>query len=285
MSHLAVIEAAEAVLEQPDEDALVELMAEIARVPPEHKAETLIEWARSEFWHPLLMMCVGWQGDVARAAGRALKRALDKDTPGRRWDLCDHSVGRSSIHRLLGMQGNASACYACLPFRTWIDDDARSWIAAAIGIQPIYDLEAAQKWRHLDIRDVILWDPRTNEARLAGEATSFSGFVMPERLDTTLKVWGDAGAYFRAWATLRARQFGILRSAATGAWNHPASELPDSGMPGALLIGNAMRARWPSPDVGSVIAGPGLTPAELQYAAIRAANLPNFEGGTRGRGD
>ena len=265
------------------EAALVELMEQIRALEEPERGDALLWWARSPYWHTVLMMAEGWHGALAREAWRVLKRNLDADTPGRRWDKLDHGVGRASITRLLGMEGDAGAYYATAPFRSWIDDDQRPWIAGAIGAPPIFG-DAAMSWLHLDIREVILWDPRANEVRLAGEHASYAGFVMPDHAPVRLTVWGDGRAFFRAWAAARAQQFKVLQAAARGEWKHPAAELPDSGLPGALLIGSIGRARWPSCDAETVIAGPGLAAGELQAAAIRAANLPSFEGGSRGRG-
>lgn len=266
------------------ERALVELMEEIRDTPDEQRHDALVWWARSPFWHAALMLAQGWHGQLARDAWKALKHDLDADTPSRRWNNLDPAVGRASINRLLGMEGEDGAFYATAPFRTWVDDDERPWIAGAIGICPAADHEAVMRWAHIDIRAVILWDPRTNEVGLAGEHPSVSLFLMPEYPDRRLTVWADGAAFFRAWAAARRGNLNLLRAAARGEWRHPASELAESGLPGALLIGSVSRARWPMCEVETVISGPGLTAAELHAAAIRGANLPSFEGGMRGRG-
>lgn len=268
------------------EVALVELMAAIRDLPDQERHEALVEWARSPLWDGLLMLCEGWQGKIARAAYKALQRELAADSPGKQWDALDHSKGRDSIKRLLGVAGDPAAIYASIPFKAWTDeDDGRAWIAGAIGVRPMFDADAARRWEHLDIRDVILWDPRTNEVRLVGEHRTHSAFVLPDTPDARLKVWGDPAAHFRAWASQRARTWALCRAKTAGQWKHPASEPADGGLPGALLIGSIDRARWPDSGASTVISGPGLTAAELHMAAVRAANLPNFEGGMRGRGD
>jgi hypothetical protein len=262
-----------------DERALVALLEQLRDAPAEERHSALLEWARSPLWHCAGMLLEGWQGQLHREAYRALKQALQADTPGRRWDMLDHRVGRASIIRLLGLSGDAGpALYASAAFKTWIDDDARTWIAGAIGAPPLFDADRLLDWRHLDIRDVILWDPRTNEAMLAGEHADVSQYVLPDVVPPRLTVWGDCGAYFRAWAAGRVRIGKLAEARGRGEWAHPISEPGDGGLPGALLIGEWMRATWPHPRTETIAAGPGMTAAELHAAAHRAARLPRFEG-------
>lgn len=281
----AIVDAWRAYLESDDyrvacesQAALVELMAEIRDLPDEDRHEALVWWARSPLWGAPLMLCLDWQGRIARDAYRALKRELAADTPGRRWNMLEPSVGRASIHRLLALTGDPAAIYAAAPFRSWTDDDGRAWIAGAIGCPPYFDNDAALRWEHLDITDVILWDPRTNEARIAGEHASTSVFVMPEQPDPRLTIWGDCGAFFRAWAARRVRTGKLWIMRARGEWQHPIDEPADGNLPGGLLIGDAFRARWPVTDSTTIVAGAGLSATELHAAAFRAARLPVFEG-------
>lgn len=260
--------------DQPDE--LIAIMEELRDCPAEYQHAELAAWARSPWWHPLLMMALGWHGEIARAAWIALKSDMAADTPGRRWDQCDPTLGRASIVRLLGLEGHQAAYYASSAFRTWVDDDDLNWIAGAIGAQPLADTEASVRWCHLDIRDVILWNPRTNEARLAGEHKSTSTYVLPSHPVGPLTVWADCGAFFRAWAANRARTGSLIQKRAAGEWAHPIAEPDDGNLPGGLLIGSIHRARWPSPPVEQVLAAEGLTGAELHFAAVHAASLPGF---------
>lgn len=268
------------------EAELVQFMADVRDAPDEDRHATLLWWARSPYWSPILMMCGGWQGKIARNAARALKRELAADTPGKRWNGLPHDVGRASIERLLGMRDHPSHIYACAAFRTWIDDDGRSWIAGAVGAPPILS-RGISDWLHLDISDVVLWDPRTNETRLVGEHQSTANFVLPEIVDLRVTLWADGGAFFRAWAARRARKADLFRAVSNGKWKHPVMEDRDSGLPGGLVIGDIGRARWPSDalsGVSAVTAGPGLTHAELHHCAVRSANFPRFEGGFVDRG-
>ena len=258
------------------EAALAQYMADLCQLPNDDQHAALSNWARSDHWHPALMICTGWQGSVARAAWDALKADLAAATPGRRWDQIDPQIGRASICRLLKLEGEAAAAYAAAPFRTWTDDDGRSWIAGAIGCRPFLDAAAATRWCHLDIRDVLLWEPRTGEVIVAGEHRSISTFVMPDHVSDRLMVWGEGSAFFRAWAHARARTGQLAMRRAAGDWAHPVTEPRDGGLPGGLLIGNIRRATWPMPDVRSVTAGQGVTVGELHYAAACAARLPLF---------
>jgi hypothetical protein len=256
--------------------AIVAIMAQVRDCSPEEQHATRVAWARSPWAHPLMMLMEGWQGEVARASYAALKRDLGRDTPGRRWDACEPANGRASILRLLDIADEPVAAYAAAPFRTWVDDDDRSWIAGAVGIMPFLDPDAAIRWRHIDIREVILWDPRTNEARIAGEPLSRSDYVLPDYTDGTLKVWGDPAAFFRAWAAERVRIASLIRAEAQGQWAHPIVEPADGGLPGALLVGDVADARWPRVDATTIVAEEGASLTDMRWAAVRAAGLPQF---------
>lgn len=260
------------------EKVIVSIMAELRDCPREHRRAEMVAWARSRLWHPALMVAMGWQGEVARDAYRAFRQDLDADTPGRRWYACDPALGRASIIRLLGLNDCPVASYAGVPFSVWTDDDDRDWIAGAIGCSPFLDPDAAMYWSHLDIRDVLLWCPRTNEVHIAGEHQSVAAYIMPDQPLPTLKVWGNPASFFKAWAAERARvgELAVLRS--QGRWAHPIHEAADSGLPGALLVGNAEEAQWPRPQVDRVVACAGVHERDLRRAALRAAGLPAFAG-------
>lgn len=260
------------------ERGLLELMAQIRDLADDERHEALVWWARSPYWGAPLMLCVGWQGKLARAAYAALKRDLEADTPGRRWNELDWKVGRASIARLLGLADSPFGFYATFPFRTWPDDDGRTWIAGAVGCEPLTDTAKMLRWNHLDIREVILWDPRTNEAQIAGEHRSTSMFILPDMQEQRVAVWGDCGAYFRAWAARRLRTAQLARMRVNGEWAHPIAEPADGSLPGWLLVGECLRARWPYTDASKITAEAGITVTELKAAAHRAARLPVFEG-------
>lgn len=259
------------------ERALVDLMAQLRALPDDEAPDALRWFVRSPWWHPMLMLCEGWQGQVARRAYALLRRDLDVESPGRRWESIDPAAGRSSIVRLLGLEDHAARYYAADAFKVWRDDDGRDWIAGAVGSRPWSDADRLAGWYHLDIRDVILWDPRTNDARIVGEHSSVSAFIMPDHATTKLRVWGDCGAYFRAWASARAAIGVLMHRRSSGEWKHPIAEAADGGLPGALLIGDYNRARWPCVGTTNIVAEAGVSVAELHFAVARATGMPNFE--------
>lgn len=271
----------------PDDETeahLLAIMEEIRDLDGHDRRDALIDWARSEWWHPAQMLYLDWPGKLAREAWRALKQELEADTPSRRWNNAPHAHGRPSIARLCGMEGSPFATYACAPFRTYIDDDERSWIAGAVGAMPMLDSKRMMRWNHLDITDVILWDPRTGEGRLAGEHHSTSNLILPYIQDERMTVYGDTGAYFRAWAGRRARTAELGQRKARGEWNHPVCEPDDGGLPGALILGEVGKVQWRGVTAATVIASTGVTKDELRGAALRAAHLPKFTEGGDARG-
>lgn len=262
---------------------LVNLMEEIRDLPNEQRPDALLWWARSRWWHPAGMIMTGWQGALHRDAYRVLERCLAADTPARRWNNSDWRVGRASIARLVGVEGHPAAIYATIPFRTWDDGAGRSWIAGAVGCMPMLDIDEVAAWNHLDISDVILWDPRTNDTRLVGEHRSQSVIIAPDAPDADpsgrLTVYADGAAFFADWARRRAGLGLRIRDKAEGRWTHPLVEPRDSGLPGALIVGPTGKARLPRDLAQTIVAGPGVTAGDLHAAAVRAANLPTIVGG------
>lgn len=268
-----------------NEAAIVDLMEQIAALPVDERHAVLVCWARSDRWHAGLMLCTGWQGALAREAWKAFKRDTEADTPARSWNLIDHAVGRESIIRLLGLEGDRCASYATAAFKGMVDDDGRGWIAGAIGCPPWLDADRLCAWRHLDITDVILWDPRTGEGRIAGEHSSCARMTLPHIQGDRLTVFGDVAAFFQAWAAARCQTAHRASWARMpGEWAHSVIEPDDGGLPGALIIGSPDRLSWGGVTAATVVAGPGTTRRALQDAALRAARLPAFEenGGARG---
>lgn len=273
-------------MRRADDDAaeIVAFWEQIRDVEEQYRHETLVWFARSPWWHPCGMILADWQGKLHRAAWKALQKDLGANTPGRRWNATPHSLGRASIARLLGQAGTACPGYVTAPFRTWIDDDDRSWIAGAVGCPPCFDVDAVMHWRHLDIDEIILWCPRTGEARLAGEDPSTVRMILPCDQGASLTVWGDAGAFFRAWAQRRAGTADKMRRKTSGEWVHPVTESPDGEMPGALVVGDIGKLRWGNVRASTIVAGPGMTRRDLHAAALRAASLPAFVDGGAPRG-
>lgn len=206
---------------------------------------------------------------------RARSEALREDTPAKRWNDASHETSRASIIRVLGLEGFDHADYATMPFRAIVDGE-KAIIACAIGCPPIYDRDRVIDWTHLDIREVLLWDPRANTIRVAGDEDC-DNLILPLEQDERMTVFADAHAFIRAWAGRRIRiaECGVRR--ARGEWMHPVHEGVDGGLPGALVIGKIAQPGWNRVTAKSVIAGAGTDKAQLYKAAVAAANLPKFE--------
>lgn len=218
------------------------------------------------------MLCEDWQGKVAREADRALQTDLAADSPGRAWFNAAVSIGRAGIHRLLGIGQVPGCAYASAPFRT-LEYDERSWIAAAIGAV-VGDL----RWTHLDIRDVILWDPRTGETRLYGDAPRQPHLVVPDICDDRVRVYSDARAYFAAWAARR-----LLTAQSKGEWLHPVAVPRDGNLPGILVLGDLHQSGWSYVHAETLIADAGINQHDLYRAVLASRGMPSIEGGSGAR--
>lgn len=202
--------------------------------------------------------------------------ALKEDTPAKRWEEAGHATGRASIIRMLGLEGYAHADYATMPFRVLVAADGSPRIACAIGCPPIYDRDRVLDWTHLDIREVLLWEPRQNRIDVAGDE-GCSHLILPDVQDDRLTVFADPRAYLRAWAGRRIRIAEQGSRRARGECLHPVSEGTDGGLPGALIIGEPVQPGWHRVTAKTVVAGAGTDKATLFKAAVASANLPRFE--------
>lgn len=197
-------------------------------------------------------------------------------SPGAVWMRARYERGRASICRALHIdRSEPTAAYATLPFAIVEDEEGETQIAGAIGIYPAFSVG---DWTSVDISDVILWSPRTNRVRIMGEARSASCLVLPAIIPTDrLAVYGDGFAFFRAWADNRAYIAALAVERAKGKWVHGVIEPADSGIPGALAIGDLNKMRIADIDTHVLVAGPGIDAAKLKSALFRSANLPRVE--------
>jgi hypothetical protein len=161
-----------------------------------------------------------------------------------------------------------TAGYAVQPF-TVLETDLGNWIAGAVGHA---DPLRYGEWSAAG--DVILWNPRTEEVRLRGETGS--ALICPFRAEPRLTIYGQGFAFFRAWADNRAA---IAQRINLAAANHRATnaEPMDSGIPGALAIGDLAKIDWRAVDASVLVAGPGIDAKALNKAIIRSARLPRVE--------
>jgi hypothetical protein len=236
----------------------------------------LLKFARSHRFHPAGMMLEGWQGALHREAYQILRASLDRDTPGRAWDLAFNVADRRTICRALKIDpAEQGAFYATFPFRIVRDGD-KAWIAGAIGCQRALDPNSVRDWRHTDVSDVILWNPRTGHVQLAGDPSAT--LIEPaDYANGRYNIYGDGFAFFRAWADKRAEiGAGIISAKASNSHIIPVEPV-DSGMPGALVIGDLDQVRWRDLNATVLVAGPGIDPQKLNRAIFRSARLPRVE--------
>lgn len=259
--------------EEAEDDTLgtfVALLEELRDLEGHDRRDALAEWVRSAWWTPCGMILEGWQGELHREAYRCLSADLEADIPGRRWNQADYSAGRDTIARLLGAEGFKHRLYATLPFRLiWTQED-EPWIGGAIGCPPALDAEKYGAWEHIDIRHVILWNPKTNQTRLLGDEEQPSHLVMPEPVPPELEVFSDTRAFFSAWARQRAAYAGMAQL-------HQLPESRDGHLPGALVVGSIEKVRFPIHAADTLVARRPLSRAALRNAVLRSANLPKIE--------
>jgi hypothetical protein len=161
-----------------------------------------------------------------------------------------------------------SAAYATEPF-TVLSIDEKNWIAGAVG-------------HHAGLRygdwhptgDVILWNPRTGETRLRGDIGP--ALIVPFHPEPRLPVYTDGFAFFRAWADNRAAIY-TRQSIAAEMHKTTNADPRDSGIPGALAIGDLNKIDWFNTGATVLAATPGLDPKALNRAVIRSARLPRVE--------
>lgn len=190
------------------------------------------------------------------------------------WWSAEPSRLIGAIDKTLRIDPNDPATpYARLPFRL-VADQGSNWIAAATHICPVLDPSA--HWHPDIIGDVILWNPRTNDVRVMGEAISQSLVIGPDRADA-LTVYRDPFPFFRAWIETRAATWGRYMAMRDRKWQHGVNEPRDGGLPGALAIGDiATIKRWP--DASTMIAGPGVDADALRRSVWASHNVPRVIG-------
>jgi len=218
---------------------------------------TLSEWARSPAWHPVLMICEGWQGKLAREAYKARETDLASATVGRAWWDAKPELGRASIHRILEINPEPGAFFASMPFRVMRYDE-QDWIGGAVGF-----VAGGPYWTHLDISDVVLWSPRTHETRLWGDAKGERALIGADAEMDSPVVYADGFNFFKAWAALR-----------LASRHQPERE--GGYLPGVLAVGG-LHQRWSALRVETLLAGPGVDKNQLGRAVMASARLPGVK--------
>lgn len=196
-------------------------------------------------------------------------------TPGDIWHSTPYSHHRKAIFKALRVDpSDPSAGFACACFRV-IADDGVTYIAGAVGCPPHSDLERFINWTPDDISNVILWNPRTNDTRILGEARSQTVLISPESREGMITVYQDAFAFFRAWCERRAEFIVRRQGVITNGWLHPMPEPRDSFIPGALVVGDLAKVKeWPRLSEATLIPGPGVSEDDLKKSVWRSAEIP-----------
>lgn len=251
-------------------------MEQLNALEGSERHQALSEWAGGNMFSACGFLLEGWQGKLHREAWRCREVDLSAETPGKAWDDADYKAGQETTARLLGVSGWKDRFYVAFPFRTvWTQED-EPWIAGAVGCPPLLEAEKMRYWSHLDIRHVIFWNPKTGAARLDDEAADTSHVILPEVRGDELTVYADIRAFFSAWA----RQRGQYHFARGSGW----PENRDGHLPGALIIGEPRKVRWPVHAAPTLIAGPGIDRDTLNNMVLRSANLPQVLEAGVGRG-
>lgn len=198
-------------------------------------------------------------------------------SPALAWSLAPYELGRRTIMRALQIDpAEQFAGYATNAFRIISTAEDETWIAGAIGAPPSFDAKRLLAWSHLEIRDIVLWNPRTNALRILGQPQHAHMLVTPDHLDTRVTVYGEGQSLFRAWADKRAQTAAAIISAKANAHVIPV-EPADSDLPGVLALGELHRLAWLDLNATVLVAGPGIDAAKLNKAIFRSARLPKVE--------
>lgn len=187
-----------------------------------------------------------------------------KDCPGKTW--WNAPPVHQAVARALRIDpAQDGAVYALAPFR-YARIDGKHTILAAWPAPRIFD-PVDDDW--LGIEQVIAWDPVTNNATiLDDDGAQLVGPLTEE----TATIYADPRAFLTDWAKRRAG-FAIQRQAARqGTWAARPGE--HDAAPGALIVGDLKKIRWPIATMPRDLTIVGADPREINKAILRAARLP-----------
>lgn len=202
---------------------------------------------------------------VQRNAEIRYARAIDDNTPGKRWFYAP--LDRAPVYRALRINpADRGATYAAAPFRVGRNDDG-AWRILAAHPTPAILTDPTPDW--LDIETVIAWDPISDTAHILGETTDQLAGALTDEANT---VFASPRAFFQAWAMRRAAFYGQFRQACGREWHAMPKERDEA--PGALLIGDLGKVRLSPSLLPPHIECAGIDPRELNKAIFRAARLP-----------
>lgn len=195
-------------------------------------------------------------------------RNIEAETPARLWWHLprDKTIAARALHI---DPGDPEAWFALLPFRYHKDrregEPTRHLILAAY---PAPDL--AEDW--FNVQTVLAWEPSTNKVEAMGND-------MPQLVgrlsDDDNSVFSDPLAFFVAWARQRAGYI-YARKAQPGY----SGAIPDL-VPGALIVGDIDRIRWPIHSMPRRFTCQGADPKEINRAILKFAKLPTCAWGAK----
>ncbi len=120
------------------------------------------------------------------------------------------------------------------------------------------------------IKDLIIWDPTSNQARPFETFNPGLKGAFPE--GDVGKVYGDPKAWLQDWARSRAQWLIHRNAIAAQQWTKPPEE-PDH-CPGVLMLGDPDKIHWPAFEMPRNIEVIGAPAAQINKAIMRSAQLP-----------
>lgn len=193
----------------------------------------------------------------------AYSHEIRKDCPAKLW--WDYAAYHPAIARALKInRQQTGGVYALAPFRLWHDGERHLILAA----YPAPRILGPIDMDHLDIQNVLAWNPITDEAQILGEVspTMFGAAGETERPFT---LYQSPRAFLTDWAINRAHAYVRITELRKNRW----SDAEDRDTPpGALVIGNPEKVDLTK--LPRDFAAQGFDVAELNRAIIRQARLP-----------
>ncbi|MEP3870297.1 MAG: hypothetical protein ABJM32_18140 [Parasphingorhabdus sp.] len=206
---------------------------------------------------------------IAQQALSVYRYELRADTPAKQWSECKATA--PNVYRALKIDPEVpEAFYAGYPFRLGkYRDEWRILVAF-----PPPDLTSGMS-NHLDIEDVLAWDPVKNTVEVMGDDND-AHLICSDYVDDTLKVYGNPLEFFFAWAEQRAIWRTKWIAARGKKWAHPAPERTKE-LPGALVIGDIKKIRWPLSDLPKKITCIGVNKVAVRSSIFESANIPRID--------
>jgi len=190
---------------------------------------------------------------------------LHKDTPGKFWALKCKSpllddLSFKSLAKVLNLDANDPMTGpAVYHMRLGKVDDVYQIVTP-------YPIPNIEDGTHLDIDQVLLWNPKTNQISIMGDDTpQIFGAV-------TDKIYGDPKRFLQDWACNLAMQFTAHKSQRDQKWKSAPQEV--DCCPGALIVGDLAKIRWPLMDMPKRIECFDIDAKKVSSAILKSANLP-----------